>query len=228
MPSWWVGVTRRIAECDVFVVIIFHHSLDSVTCRRELQWATALDQPVLPIAIEQPPDELPPGIATRQVIDYFEPGSGAACAVDSRLAALPSVPPPGQWPEPPPAPPALDEEPAAAAEWNSPLEFVVIPTRRRGIDELLDSAVRAINRGDRAAADALANRVLEVDRGNFEAEELLAAPAGSGEIRRMTICSRTWWIPRRCPCEWSRRSTALSSAGTATRSGKRSSAMTAT
>ena len=185
--AWWDGVIRRIAECDVFVVIISHHSLDSVTCRRELQWATALDKPVLPIAIEQLPDELPPGLATRQVIDYFEPGPGAACAVDSRLAALPSVPPPGQWPEPPPAPPALDEEPAAAAEWNSRLEFAVTPTHRRRIDELLDSAVRAINRGDRATADALANRVLAVDRGNFEAEELLAAPAGSGEIRRMTI-----------------------------------------
>ena len=78
--AWWDGVIRRIAECDVFVVIISHHSLDSVTCRRELQWATALDKPVLPIAIEQLPDELPPGLATRQVIDYFEPGPGAACA----------------------------------------------------------------------------------------------------------------------------------------------------
>lgn len=55
------------------------------------------------------------------------------------------------------------------------------------IDELLDRAIRAVNRGDRATAEALAGRVLEVDSGNFDAEELLAAPAGSGEIRRMTI-----------------------------------------
>jgi class 3 adenylate cyclase/tetratricopeptide (TPR) repeat protein len=55
------------------------------------------------------------------------------------------------------------------------------------IDELLDRAVQAINRGDRATADALAGQVLAVDRSNPDAEELLAAPADSGEIRRLTI-----------------------------------------
>ena len=44
------------------------------------------------------------------------------------------------------------------------------------IDELLDRAVQAINRGDRATADALAGQVLAVDRSNPDAEELLAAP----------------------------------------------------
>ncbi|MGH3532063.1 MAG: hypothetical protein ACRDSX_09070, partial [Mycobacterium sp.] len=44
------------------------------------------------------------------------------------------------------------------------------------IDELLDRAVRAINRGDRATADALAGQVLAVDGANLDAEELLAAP----------------------------------------------------
>ncbi|HWT49216.1 MAG TPA: adenylate/guanylate cyclase domain-containing protein, partial [Mycobacterium sp.] len=55
------------------------------------------------------------------------------------------------------------------------------------IDELLDRAVRAINEGDRATATALAGQVLEVDRGNPEAEDLLTAPARYGEIRRLTI-----------------------------------------
>ena len=55
------------------------------------------------------------------------------------------------------------------------------------IDELLDQAVRALNRGDRPTADALAGQVLQVDRGNADAEELLAALTDSGEIRRMTI-----------------------------------------
>ncbi|MDQ1556760.1 MAG: hypothetical protein QOI02_1762, partial [Actinomycetota bacterium] len=55
------------------------------------------------------------------------------------------------------------------------------------IDELLDRAVQAINRGDRATADALAGQVLAVDRSNVDAEELLAAPEDSGEIRRLTI-----------------------------------------
>ena len=55
------------------------------------------------------------------------------------------------------------------------------------VDELLDRAVQAINRGDRATADALAEQVLAFDSSNVEAEELLAAPENSGEIRRLTI-----------------------------------------
>jgi hypothetical protein len=52
------------------------------------------------------------------------------------------------------------------------------------INDLLDQAVRALNQGDRPTADALADQVLQVDRGNADAEELLAAPADSGELRR--------------------------------------------
>jgi len=48
--------------------------------------------------------------------------------------------------------------------------------------------VLAINNGDRAAATALAGQVLAVERGNTEAEDLLAAsPGDRGEIRRLTI-----------------------------------------
>lgn len=55
------------------------------------------------------------------------------------------------------------------------------------VDDLLDQAVQAINRGDRETSNALANRVLAVDRTNADAEELLAAPESPGEIRRLTI-----------------------------------------
>ncbi|MGB3486406.1 MAG: adenylate/guanylate cyclase domain-containing protein [Mycobacterium sp.] len=55
------------------------------------------------------------------------------------------------------------------------------------IDELLDRAVAAINRGDRAAADALAGQVLAVDGGNTDAEDLLSTPVDGGEIRRLTM-----------------------------------------
>jgi hypothetical protein len=62
------------------------------------------------------------------------------------------------------------------------------PVDRDGpIDELLDRAVAAINRGDRAAASTLAGQVLAVDDGNVDAEDLLTSPAGGGEIRRLTI-----------------------------------------
>ena len=56
--------------------------------------------------------------------------------------------------------------------------------RGESIDELLDRAVAAINRGDRVAATALAGQVLAVDEGNVDAEDLLTAPGSGGEIRR--------------------------------------------
>jgi class 3 adenylate cyclase/tetratricopeptide (TPR) repeat protein len=61
------------------------------------------------------------------------------------------------------------------------------PEGGSSIDELLDRAVAAINRGDRATATALAGRVLAVDGGNAEAEDLLTSPSDPGEIRRLTI-----------------------------------------
>ncbi len=55
------------------------------------------------------------------------------------------------------------------------------PEGGASIDELLDRAVAAINRGDRATATALAGAVLAVDEGNADAEDLLAAPTDPGE-----------------------------------------------
>lgn len=55
------------------------------------------------------------------------------------------------------------------------------------IDELLDKAFEAFGAGDRATANVLAEQVLALDWGNTEAEDLLAAPVDSGEIRRLTI-----------------------------------------
>ena len=53
------------------------------------------------------------------------------------------------------------------------------PECAASIDELLDRAVAAINRGDRVTATALAGQVLAVDGENADAEDLLAAPARS-------------------------------------------------
>ena len=55
------------------------------------------------------------------------------------------------------------------------------------IDELLDRAVAAINRGDRTTASSLAQRVLATDKVNIDAEDLLATSDDPGEIRRLTI-----------------------------------------
>ena len=55
------------------------------------------------------------------------------------------------------------------------------------VDELLDRAVAAINRGDRVTANSLAQQVLTADKGKVDAEDLLATSDEPGEIRRLTI-----------------------------------------
>lgn len=52
---------------------------------------------------------------------------------------------------------------------------------------MIDRAVAAANQGDHLTATALATAVLAADSGNAQAEDLLAAPGGVGEIRRLTL-----------------------------------------
>jgi hypothetical protein len=58
---------------------------------------------------------------------------------------------------------------------------------RASVDELLDRAVAAINRGDHDTATSLAQQVLPTDHGNADAEDLLAVTGDPGEFRRLTI-----------------------------------------
>jgi class 3 adenylate cyclase/tetratricopeptide (TPR) repeat protein len=75
----------------------------------------------------------------------------------------------------------VDERPGVARSDNAEHE------QGAPIDALIDRAVSAINRGDRATATTLAGQVLTVDQGNADAEDLLAAPGDVGEIRRLTL-----------------------------------------
>ncbi|MFV8167244.1 ATP-binding protein [Mycobacterium sp. 134] len=59
--------------------------------------------------------------------------------------------------------------------------------QRASIEALIDRAVSAINTGDRATATELADQILAADRGNTDAEDLLAASTSVGEIRRLTM-----------------------------------------
>ena len=103
--TWWEEILRRIAESDVFVAIVSAHTLNSVACQRELEWALALNKPVLPVAVERLPQALPLTLSTRQIVDYSKPGKKAASALAGALGTLPAEPPaPEQLPEPPPAP----------------------------------------------------------------------------------------------------------------------------
>ena len=64
---------------------------------------------------------------------------------------------------------------------------VIAGDETSSVDELLDRAVAAINRGDRVTANSLAQQVLTADKGKVDAEDLLATSDKPGEIRRLTI-----------------------------------------
>src|SRR4029077_19014187 len=101
----WDDVLWSIARCDVFVAIVSGHTLNSVACKRELEWALALNKPVLPLAVERLPDALPRALSMRQIVTYTRSGREAAFALAGALGTLPAAPPPPeQLPEPPPAP----------------------------------------------------------------------------------------------------------------------------
>ncbi len=103
--TWWTEILRRIAECDVFVASISDQTLNSVACKRELDWALSLNKPVLPIAVGRRPDVLPRALSMRQVIDYSPSARETAFALAGALGNLPAAPPmPDPMPEPPPAP----------------------------------------------------------------------------------------------------------------------------
>jgi hypothetical protein len=103
--TWWEEILRRIADSDVFVAIVSGHTLSSVACKRELEWALALNKPVLPLAVERLPDALPRTLSMRQIVDYSRSGREAAFALAGALGTLPAAPPaPEQLPEPPAAP----------------------------------------------------------------------------------------------------------------------------
>lgn len=57
----------------------------------------------------------------------------------------------------------------------------------RRVDAMVDRMFKALAEGDRDTANAMAGEILAVDRANPDAGDLLAAPVGQGELRRLTM-----------------------------------------
>jgi hypothetical protein len=103
--KWWDEILQRIADSDVFVAVVSPQSLNSVACRREWEWASALDKPVLPLAVGPLPDALPRVLSTRQITTYSTSSREAAFALAGALGNLPPAQPlPSPLPEAPVAP----------------------------------------------------------------------------------------------------------------------------
>ncbi|WP_067897526.1 TIR domain-containing protein [Nocardia vaccinii] len=102
--TWWGEIVQRIADSDVFVAVVSEETASSVACKRELEWASALNKPILPLSVGRQPDALPRALAMCQIIAYST-SKEAALALAGALGNLPAAPPlPEPLPEPPPAP----------------------------------------------------------------------------------------------------------------------------
>jgi serine/threonine kinase PknH len=106
--SWWRVILQQIRECDVFIVALSNHSLESKPCQAELRYAQDLKRSILPVRIGPIDSMRANPLAAVQTIDYQNPNPDTAIALISALHELKAQRPP--LPEPLPAEPPVPFE----------------------------------------------------------------------------------------------------------------------
>ena len=71
--AWWNEILEQIRSCEVFIVALSNHSLESKPCQAELRYAQALQRPILPVRIGSVDSMRANPLAALQVIDYQNP-----------------------------------------------------------------------------------------------------------------------------------------------------------
>ncbi|MCB9437987.1 MAG: SUMF1/EgtB/PvdO family nonheme iron enzyme [Anaerolineales bacterium] len=51
--DWWQTILQNIEECDCLVAVLTPHALESIFCAAELDYALALNKPILPLLLKQ-------------------------------------------------------------------------------------------------------------------------------------------------------------------------------
>jgi hypothetical protein len=103
--EWWNQILGRIRSCDVFVLALSGHSLESEACKREYTYAAELGRPILPVLVERglSVNLLPPVLSAIQFVDYTASDRNAGLRLARALSAVPLA---GPLPDPlPPSPP---------------------------------------------------------------------------------------------------------------------------
>ncbi|MGA8547102.1 MAG: toll/interleukin-1 receptor domain-containing protein, partial [Mycobacterium sp.] len=104
--AWWNEILEQIRACEVFIVALSNHSLESKPCQAELRYAQALQRPILPVRIGPVDSMRANPLAALQVIDYQNPtvdtGIQLVTAVHALAAQQPPLPSP--LPDEPPVP----------------------------------------------------------------------------------------------------------------------------
>jgi len=50
--DWWLSIVESIEECDCFIIVLTPKSGESIYCTEELNYAVALNKPILPIMLK--------------------------------------------------------------------------------------------------------------------------------------------------------------------------------
>jgi hypothetical protein len=104
--AWWNEILEQIRSCEVFIVALSNHSLESKPCQAELRYAQALQRPILPVRIGPVDSMRANPLASLQVIDYQNPTADTAIQLVTAVHALAAQQPPlpSPLPDEPPVP----------------------------------------------------------------------------------------------------------------------------
>ena len=104
--SWWNKILEQIRDCEVFIVALSNHWLQSKPSQAELRYAKALNRPILPVRIGDIDSMRVNPLAALQIIDYRDPTVDAGIQLVTGVHLLRSkpVPLPDPLPEEPPVP----------------------------------------------------------------------------------------------------------------------------
>jgi len=83
--AWWRAILEQIRGCDVFIVALSQNSMESRPCQAELQYAQALDLPILPIQVGGVDSMQLNPLAAVQAIDYRHPTPDTAMRLVAAL-----------------------------------------------------------------------------------------------------------------------------------------------
>jgi serine/threonine kinase PknH len=104
--AWWRMILEQIRSCEVFLVAMSQHWVDSKPCQAELGYAQDLQRPILPVQIGALDSMRVIPLAGVQIIDYRNPsadtGIDLISAVHERRERAPALPSP--LPAEPPVP----------------------------------------------------------------------------------------------------------------------------
>ena len=176
--AWWRMILQKIRECDVFLVALSQHMVQSKACQGEIQYAQALGKPIVPVQVGPIDSMRTNPLAATQVIDFQNPtiDTGVELVAALTAAGAQATPLPDPLPEEPPMPFAylmrlggLITGPALTPQQQT----VVVAELRAGIDD--DGGDPTARRDIVSLLQTLRDRSDVTYRTRTEVDELLAS-----------------------------------------------------